>query len=817
MKLADLLEEFNVVIDTAEGLTELRSLILGLAVRGKLVLQDPNDEPASELLKKIETEKERLYEEGEIRKPKKLNPVNEREKPFDIPDSWKWCRLGEIYGDIGTTNPESKFSYIDVSSIDNTKYEIDYSKVENISAEDAPSRARREVKEESVIYSTVRPYLNNVAIVKNSFDYKPIASTAFEVITVFEGILNKYVYRYLLSDPFLDYVNFKMVGVAYPAINKGDMQSAIISIPPTAEQHRIVQKIESLFAEVDELEAKLNRQTKLDEKLQLAVNAEVQQAPDAEASQSAWNFITSHFDTLYHTPEAIDNLKKNILNEAVRGRLAPQNPNDEPASKLLKKIEAEKQRLYDEGEIRKPKKLPPVKEDEIPFEIPESWELTRIGNMFEIQRGSSPRPKGDPRYFSDSKTEYNWIKISDITAYTENDFLYATDEYLTKEGTEHSRKVSFNDIIIAASGSVGKAAKLGIEGYIYDGLMAIKFIHDEGLRDYLFMYLTTLVSQFMNDSTGTSWKNINTEILNNTVVPLPPLEEQHRIVQRIEELFAICDRFKAQLEQREKVNERLVKGLVGEVLEKAWSAEKEPVKVEEISMAAEPEVGYQPNKGVRILEFRPRITKPELKSVPSVNKTQLHGALVSRILVLNENHNPKRKHTGRTKIEKTVHIIESHLKHDLGRVPVRDARGAADFTRMRTKVEPMASKKGWFNVKDSDRKAFYSPGTRIEDAYRKSMTYFQKDLAEVDRIIKLFVPLSTRKAEVYQTTYAAWHDLLAMGYEPTHDDIVMHASTKEFWHEEKEKIPKENFYGAIEWLKKNNLVPDGKGKFTKPK
>jgi type I restriction enzyme S subunit len=379
MTLTDLLEEFNVVIDTPQGLTELRSLILGLAVRGKLVSQDPNDEPASELLRKIEDEKQRLYMEGEIRKPKKLDFVSDRELPFDIPESWEWCRLGKIYGDIGTTNPESKFSYIDVGSIDNSLFEIDYNEVENIPAEDAPSRARREVKDGSVVYSTVRPYLMNVAIVKYIFDFKPIASTAFEVINVFEGILNKYVYRYLLSDPFLDYVNFKMVGVAYPAINKGDMQSAIISIPPTAEQHRIVQRIETLFAEVDELEEKLNLQTKLDEKLQLAVNAEVQKAPDADASKTAWRFISTNFDTLYHTPEAIDNLKKNILNEAVRGRLVPQDPNDEPASELLKKIEFEKQRLYDEGEIRKPKDLPPVDEEEIPFEIPNSWEWCRFG------------------------------------------------------------------------------------------------------------------------------------------------------------------------------------------------------------------------------------------------------------------------------------------------------------------------------------------------------------------------------------------------------------------------------------------------------
>ena len=147
------------------------------------------------------------------------------------------------------------------------------------------------------------------------------------------------------------------------------MGDTFLPLPPLAEQHRIVQKIESLFAEVDELEAKLNRQTKLDEKLQMAVNADVQQAPDAEASKSAWTFITSNFDTLYHTPEAIDNLKKNILNEAVRGRLVPQNPNDEPASELLKKIEAEKSGCMMKGKFGSRRICRWLKNDEIPFEF----------------------------------------------------------------------------------------------------------------------------------------------------------------------------------------------------------------------------------------------------------------------------------------------------------------------------------------------------------------------------------------------------------------------------------------------------------------
>ena len=569
MTLTDLLEEFNVVIDTPQGLTELRSLILGLAVRGKLVSQDPNDEPASELLRKIEDEKQRLYMEGEIRKPKKLDFVSDRELPFDIPESWEWCRLGKIYGDIGTTNPESKFSYIDVGSIDNSLFEIDYNEVENIPAEDAPSRARREVKDGSVVYSTVRPYLMNVAIVKYIFDFKPIASTAFEVINVFEGILNKYVYRYLLSDPFLDYVNFKMVGVAYPAINKGDMQSAIISIPPTAEQHRIVQRIETLFAEVDELEVKLNRQTKLDEKLQMAVNAEVQKAPDAEASKSAWTFITSNFDTLYLTPKAIDNLKKNILNEAVRGRLVPQNPNDEPASALLKKIETEKQRLYDGGEIRKPKDLPPVDEDEIPFEIPESWEWIKFNEVSDFINGD--RGKNYP-----NKSEYvddgiAWINTGHIEpdgTLTTVDMNFITEE---KYDSLRSGKIKKTDLVYCLRGATfGKTSFVTPyeKGAIASSLMIIRpFIIE--MNQYIFKYLVSPVGrkQLFRFDNGSAQPNLSATSVRKYQFPLPPLEEQHRIVRHIEELFAMCNRFKDQLKQRKKVNERLVKGLVGEVLE----------------------------------------------------------------------------------------------------------------------------------------------------------------------------------------------------------------------------------------------------------
>jgi type I restriction enzyme S subunit len=332
-------------------------------------------------------------------------------------------------------------------------------------------------------------------------------------------------------------------------------------LPPLAEQHRIVKKVESLFAEVDELEAKLNRQTKLDEKLQVAVNAEVQQAPDAEASTSAWSFIASNFDTLYHTPEAIDNLKKNILNEAVRGRLVSQDPNDEPASELLKKIKAEKERLFEEGEIRKPKDLPPVKEGEDYFEAPSNWKWIRLGEIGDWGAGATPSRSNSEYYGGDIP----WLKTGELN----DGFINKAEEFITEKGFKNSsvRMCKPGDVLIAMYGAtIGKLGILEFKATTNQACCACTTF--EGFYNiYLYYYLRSMRDNFRNQGAGGAQPNISKTKIEHTVLPLPPLEEQYRIVRRIEELFAICDQFKAQLEQRQAVNERLVKGLVGEVLE----------------------------------------------------------------------------------------------------------------------------------------------------------------------------------------------------------------------------------------------------------
>ena len=236
---------------------QLKNSILKLAIQGKLVPQDSSDEPASVLLSRIREEKQRLVDEKIIKKSKPLSPITDDEKPFDIPESWEWVRLGEITYNNGQKKPDGNFSYIDIGSINNIYQELNIEeKILNVNK--APSRARKIVKYGDILYSTVRPYLHNMCIVNKDFSEEPIASTGFAVISCTESLFNKFLFNYLRSPAFDEYANHgdNAKGIAYPAISDTKMNLALIPLPPLAEQHRIVAKIEELLTMIERLKLK---------------------------------------------------------------------------------------------------------------------------------------------------------------------------------------------------------------------------------------------------------------------------------------------------------------------------------------------------------------------------------------------------------------------------------------------------------------------------------------------------------------------------------------------------------------------------------
>lgn len=258
----------------------------------------------------------------------------------------------------------------------------------------------------------------------------------------------------------------------------------------------------------------------------------------------------------------IKKLRELILELAIEGKLVDQNVEETPADIYVEHLKKRKSELIEGKEIKKPRPLPLIDESEYLKTLPQGWTIEKLGNLFEIQRGSSPRPKGDPRYFADVKTNYHWIKISDITAYSQNNRLVNTDEYLTEEGTKHSRLVTPKDLIVAVSGSVGKASLLDIEGYIYDGLLTIKNIEQNECRQYLLLIFKVIEQELLSQATGSAWKNINTDLTNNLVLKIPPLAEQRRIVRKVSELMSLCDLLEKKTEDSINAHQQLVEELL---------------------------------------------------------------------------------------------------------------------------------------------------------------------------------------------------------------------------------------------------------------
>ena len=233
----------------------MQASLLQAAIEGKLTTQDPKaDGTASELLEQIQAERQRLIDAKEIKREKPLPAITEEEKPFDIPDNWEWVKLGDLTFNWGQKLPNNKFTYIDISSINNKLFRLGEN-MEILEPNQAPSRARKIVKKGDIIYSTVRPYLMNICIIDKDITPEPIVSTGFAVFNTSLDITNKYLFRVLLSPYFDSYANHNdnAKGVAYPAINDTRLKNALIPLPPLAEQERIVAKLDALLPKVQAL------------------------------------------------------------------------------------------------------------------------------------------------------------------------------------------------------------------------------------------------------------------------------------------------------------------------------------------------------------------------------------------------------------------------------------------------------------------------------------------------------------------------------------------------------------------------------------
>lgn len=545
------------------GIKKLRELILELAVRGKLVPQDPNDEPASELLKKIENEKKKLLTEGKIKKEKALPKISPEEILSELPFNWCWTQLGLITNYGTTTKVDSIES--DCWVLDLEDIEKDTSKLiqkvrfsERASLSDKNSFSRGDV-----LYGKLRPYLNKVIVA----DEDGVCTTEILPIRPYIELNSEYLKIVLKSPSFLNYVNDRSYGMKMPRLGTDDGRKASVPLAPLAEQHRIVSKVNELMAFCDELEQVQTDNIAAHEQLVEALLTTLTNSKNHQELQANWQRIADHFDTLFTTEDSIDQLKQTILQLAVMGKLVPQDPNDEPASELLKKIAAEKAQLIKEGKIKKEKPLPEVTDEEKPFELPNCWEWTRLGDITDIKGGK--RVSNGYKLLK-TPTPFIYIRVSDFKDGTIDDTdLHYIDAKMREQISRYV--ISKDDLYMTIVGAT--IGKCGIVPPKFDNMNltenAARLVLSR-FTDKLFVLncLTSSFcqSQFIDKTMQVGVQKMALNRLASSLIPLPPLNEQHRIVAKVSELMAICDLIKNSLQDAKNTQFQVVDALIEQVV-----------------------------------------------------------------------------------------------------------------------------------------------------------------------------------------------------------------------------------------------------------
>ena len=466
----------------------LREKILDLAMRGKLVPQDPNDEPASVLLEKIKAEKEQLIKEKKIKKSKPLAPITDDEKPFDIPDSWEWVRLGDVITILrgGSPRPIKKYLTDDPQGINwikigdskpNSKY-IEYA-AEKIIPEGL-SKTRIVSKGDFLLSNSMsfgRPYILKI---------NGAVHDGWLILSDYDHLFNKDYLYYLLSSGFINtqFMNLA-TGSTVKNLNRERVANTIAVVPPLKEQSRIAAKIAQLFALLRKVESSTQQYAKL--------------------------------QTL---------LKSKVLDLAMRGKLVEQDPHDEPASVLLERIKAEKEQLVKEGKIKKSKPLPPIADDEKPFDIPDSWEWVRLGDIFSI----------NDRNKTNTETEVGFLPMKDISDGYDGTYTFETRKWgEVKSGYTH---IKDGDIALAKITPCFQNLKSCIVNELPNGIGAATteiYALNPILRSLSYLYVYFLKSPFfiksgMKNFTGNvGQQRVPKKFVEMFVIPLPPLDEQIRI------------------------------------------------------------------------------------------------------------------------------------------------------------------------------------------------------------------------------------------------------------------------------------------------
>lgn len=485
---------------------DLRQAVLQAAIQGKLTKQLPEDGNAADLLAAIKAEKEQFIKEKKIKKEKSLAPISEDEIPFEIPDNWIWVKLGELTSKIGAGSTPSGGKNSDVYVQCGIKFlrsmniyndGLHYSGMVYISPSLANERQNSAVYGKDILLNITGGSIGRCALVPDDFDLGNVNQHVLIIRNIRDE--NRFYIHLCICSPMVQSLIFDKAVGDKAGFSAEKAKNILIPLPPLSEQHRIVARVNELMAKIDELEV---------------VEKELVALKKAFPGD----------------------MKDALLQAAMQGKLTEQLPEDGDADTLLEAIEAEKAKLVAEKKIKKQKPLEPISEDEIPFEIPDNWEWVRLGEIGTWGAGATPQ-KGEPKYYKGGTIP--WL----ITGELNNGYVSKIEGKITEYALEHT-SVKLNpvgSVLIAMYGAtIGKLGILSVAATTNQACCAC-YPYKGVFNRFLFYFLMANKRMYLASAEGGAQPNISKEKIVNTLMPLPPIAEQHRIVEKLDKLLPLCD------------------------------------------------------------------------------------------------------------------------------------------------------------------------------------------------------------------------------------------------------------------------------------
>lgn len=563
------IENFETVFGLKSNVQVLRNKVLELAIQGKLVEQDPTDESASLLVKRVKDERNKLVKDGKIKKQKPLAPIEENEIPFEIPASWEWARMQDVAdtrdfsftdGPFGSDLKKEHYTdsgvrIIQLSNIGEGVWRDENKKF--TSSNKADELIRCNAFSGDLVIAKMMPAGRTCKIpdinqryilASDSVKYRPHRSLLADYVMY---VLNTPIIRSCISD--------NTAGITRTRTSLGKLKVQIIPIPPLAEQHRIVTQIEFLMSKIDKFEELIQQKEHVMKLLPKAVVDAIGSCQTSEKLKEQLQFVIDNFETVFQTPESMHSLRNVIFQLAIEGKLVPQDIADESASELIKRIKIEKNRLVKEGKIKQQKPLEPIEEDEIPFEIPESWEWVRLEDIsLLITKGSSPKWQGVS--YTD-KEEILFVTSENVG---NNKLLMDKKKYVESKFNEIEPRsiLNQNDILMNIVGaSIGRTAIYDLVevANINQAVCLIRILYDYIDLNYLLKFFNsvTCIGYMFDKQVDNARANLSMSNIAKFLIPIPPQAEQHRIVAKVESIMNLIDQMELGLKRKVDLVEKM--------------------------------------------------------------------------------------------------------------------------------------------------------------------------------------------------------------------------------------------------------------------